>query len=460
MRSIMKQVVLLTVLMGGMAYGAPEPAKRVIIVPIDGVVDLGMAPFVERAIREAEATHADAILLDINTLGGRVDAALLIRDALLESRVDTIAYIHPRAISAGAFISLACKTIVMQPGGSIGAATPVIEDGGEMKAADEKMVSYFRTEMGATAERNGRPREVAEAMVDREIEIEGLIAAGKLLTLTTSDAVRLGVADFEAESIDEVLEELGLADAVRVAHVINWAERFARIVSHPALSSLLMSLGFLGIMIELYRPGWGIPGTIGLTCLILFFLGHYVVHLAGWEELILFGVGVLLLALEVFVLPGFGVAGVAGIVAMLASVFLALLGSDLRVSWEFGYMTDALTVVASGMIGVLVGGVLLVRFVPSSRAGSLFILRRKLKASEGFVTHATAVQEQFPIGSRGVAMADLRPAGVVRMDGGRIDAVSEGSYISRGTDVTIVSWNTGHAVVRAVDNDKEAEVQP
>ena len=444
----------------GILHGAPEPAKRVIVVPIEGIVDLGMAPFVERAIEDAETAQADAVLLDINTLGGRVDAALLIRDALVGSTIPTIAYIHPRAISAGAFISFACKTIAMEPGGSIGAATPVTDSGGEMEAADEKMVSYFRTEMRSTAERNGRPGEIAEAMVDREVEIEDVIAKGKLLTLTTSDAVRLGVADFEAQNIEEVLAELGLAGAVRTQHTINWAESLARIVSHPVLSSLLMSIGFLGIMLELYRPGWGIPGTLGVACLALFFLGHYVVRLAGWEEVLLFAVGVLLLGLEIFVIPGFGIAGIAGIVAMLASVFLALIGRDLRVSWQLGYMTDALTVVAGGMLGVLVGGALLVRFVPGSRAGNLFILRRKLDTDEGFVTHATTAQERFPVGTRGKAMGDLRPAGTVRIGGDRIDAVSEGSFISRGTDVTIIAWNAGHPVVRAIEDQDETEAQP
>jgi len=452
--------VLLLAGLAGILLGAPEPAKRVIVVPIEGIVDLGMAPYVERAIEEAESTQADAVLLDINTLGGRIDAALLIRDALLGSTVPTIAYVHPRAISAGAFISFACKTIAMEPGGSIGAATPVTDSGGEMEAADEKMVSYFRTEMRSTAERNGRPGEIAEAMVDREVEIEDVIAKGKLLTLSTADAVRLGVADFEAQNIEEVLEELGLAGAVRTQHTINWAENFARIVSHPALSSLLMSIGLLGIMLELYQPGWGIPGTLGVTCLALFFLGHYVVRLAGWEEVLLFAVGVLLLALEVFVIPGFGIAGIAGITAMLASIFLALIGRDLRVSWHLGYMTDALTVVAGGMLGVLVGGALLVRIVPGSRAGNLFILRRELDADEGFVTHATTAQEKFPVGTRGTAMSDLRPAGSVRVGSDRIDAVSDGSFISRGADVAVVAWNAGHPVVRAIEDEEETETQP
>ena len=440
-------------LAGGVA-GAPDSAKHVIVVPLEGVVDLGMAPFVERAITEAIDTGADAVLLDINTLGGRVDAALLIRDALIGSPVRTIAFVHPRAISAGALISLACEKIVMEPGGSIGAATPVVGGAGEkMEAADEKMVSYFRTEMRATAERNGRRGDLVEAMVDREIEIEGITAKGKLLTLTTADALRFGVADFEAHSIDEVLKLLDLEGAVQITHQLNWAERFARIVSNPVLSSFLMSVGFLGIMLEFYRPGWGISGTLGVICLLLFFLGHYVVRLAGWEEVLLFALGLLLLTLEFFVIPGFGVAGIAGIAAMLLSVFLALIGRDLRVSWHLGYVTDALTVVAGGVLGIAVGGVLIVRFLPTTRAGSFFILRRSLESDDGYVTHARSLEDKFPSGTVGRAVGDLRPAGIIRVGGTRIDAVSDGSYVQHGTEVSIVGWRAGQPVVRPTESE-------
>jgi membrane-bound serine protease (ClpP class) len=424
---------------------------QVIVVPIEGIVDLGMAPFVERSVAEAGETGASALLLDINTLGGRVDAAILIRDALVESTVPTVAFIHPRAISAGAFISLACKTIAMAPGGSIGAATPVIGAGeGEMEAADEKMVSYWRTEMRTTAERNGRRGDIAEAMVDRDVDIEGVSEKGKLLTLTTSDALRLGVADFQAESLTDVLEQLDLPGAVISSRRLNWAERFARIISNPLISSLLMSIGVLGILIELYQPGWGIPGTVGAACLLLFFVGHYVVRLAGWEELILFAVGLGLLALEIFVIPGFGVAGIAGIVAILVSLFLAMVGRDLTISWRFGYMTDALTVMAGAVLGIVAGGALAIRFLPRSRAGGFFILSRKLDTREGFTTHARSPAEKHPPGTRGLAIGDLRPSGAIRIAGDRIDAVSEGDFIDRGTHVEIVAWRAGQPVVRPV----------
>ena len=390
----------------------PWPPGPVYRIPVDGIIDLGLAAFVRRVVEEAASEGAAAILLDIDTFGGRVDAAVAIRDTLLESEVTTIAYVNPRAISAGALISLACNTIAMTPGGSIGAVTPVQGSGvGEMEAADEKMNSYMRAEMRATAERRGRRGDLAEAMVDRDVEIEGVIAEGKLLTLTTEEALTLGMADMEAKTIEEIFEQLK-QEAREVADFqINWAERIARVISHPVLSSLLISLGFLGIMLELYHPGWGLPGTLGVICLLVFFLGHYVIQLAGFEEILLFGLGILLLGIEILVIPGFGVAGIAGIVAILVSIVLALVGLEWRISWELGLAQEALVVVSAGIVGFSVGALLLFRFLPKSRLAHPIVLRRGLRAEEDITSHKTHRISEFPVGTRGVSLGDLRPAG-------------------------------------------------
>jgi membrane-bound serine protease (ClpP class) len=432
---------------------APDVSSRsdalVYRVPIEGIIDLGLAPFVERAVQGAAESGAGAVLLDINTFGGRVDAAVKIRDALVESPVRTIAYVNPRAISAGAMISIACHSLVMAPGATIGAATPVTAgSGGEMEAADEKVTSYMRAEMRATAERRGRRADIAEAMVDRDGEIEGVIEGGKLLTLTTRDALSWGFADYEASSITELLEREGLPDARVVELRSNWAENFARVVSHPALSSLLLSIGFLGIMIELYQPGWGIPGTVGLVCLGLFFLGHYVVRLAGLEEILLFVVGVALLSLEVFVIPGFGVAGILGGLALLVSVILALLGLEWRVSWELGLLNEALTIVAGSVVIFAVGAFLVFKFLPRAPVARRLVLERGLEKERSFTSHDPGIEERFPPGTRAVATSDLRPAGRIRVEGRRLDAMTEGGFLENDTEVVITEWREGTAVVR------------
>ena len=213
-------------------------------VPIEGTIDLGLAPFVERVIERASSE--DIVLIRVKTFGGRVDAAVRIRDALLDSRAATVAYVDRRAISAGALISLACHTLVMGPGASIGAATPVQQGkSGEMEKTSEKVVSYMRAEMRSTAEARGRRADLAEAMVDADIEIKGVTEKGKLLTLTTERALELGLADATATDFEATVRLLNLGDADRVRLDTHWAEKVARVLTDPVVSSLLMTFGFL-----------------------------------------------------------------------------------------------------------------------------------------------------------------------------------------------------------------------
>jgi membrane-bound serine protease (ClpP class) len=433
------------------AAGRPSDApRRVFRIPVEGTIDLGLAPFVERVVAEATAEGA-AVLLDVNTFGGRVDAAVLIRDALIDAKVPTIAFVDPRAISAGALISLACETIVMAPGGTIGAATPVTAGGSEeVTAADEKTVSYMRTEMRATAERRGRNPDIAAAMVDRDVEVEGLIEKGKVLTLTTGEALEHGIADHQAADLAAALAAVGLGEAEIVAREVNWAEQLARMVSNPMVSSLLLSLGFLGIMLELYQPGWGIPGTVGVICLTTFFFGHHVARLAGLEEILLFILGIGLLALELLVIPGFGVVGLAGIALALIAVVMSLVSLDLRISWELGFLQRAMSITSSAVLLTAVGGLAMLKLVPGTGLGRRLVLSRALDSGSGFESHGRTESERWPVGTEGVVESKLRPAGRARFPGGRLDVVSEGGWVEAGEKVRIVEWRAGTAVVRGV----------
>jgi len=298
-------------------------------VNIDGEIDLGLAPFIKRVVQEADEQSIEALILQINTFGGRVDAAVQIRDALINSSTLTIAFINERAISAGALISLSCKKIVMAPAATIGAATPVTISplDQQMKPASEKVVSYFRKEMKTTAEKNNRPPLIAEAMVDPDVVIEGLSKKGKLLTLTTLEAIEHKVADFKISGgIKNVLREFHLEQALLKEKKPNWAEKFLRIISGSLLSSLLLTIGLLALFMEFKTPTWGVAGTVGIICLALFFWGHVVLNLVGWEEVILLSVGIILLLLEAFVVPGFGLTGILGIIALAAGLSLSMVG--------------------------------------------------------------------------------------------------------------------------------------
>jgi len=297
---------------GTVVFTAQTPV--VYVAPIEGMIDLGLAPFVQRVLNEAAKEGAAAVILEINTFGGRVDAAVVIRDALLNARVPTVAFVNKRAISAGALIGLAAEKIAMANGGTIGAATPVQigQPGAPAQPVEEKTVSYVRKEFRATAEARKRPPLIAEAMVDVDVAIPGLNQKGKLLTLTTEEALKHKVADFRAETLESVLEQLGLAGAEPRRVSPNWAEELVRFLTHPIVSSLLMTIGMLGIFLEIRTPGFGLPGALGIASLALFFWGHWLVQLAGWEELLLVASGFVLLALEIVVIPGFGLAMATG----------------------------------------------------------------------------------------------------------------------------------------------------
>jgi len=446
-------VTLCVVALGMAGRGLVEPATAqapiVYVIPIDGVIDLGLAPFVERTLTEAATQQAAAVILDINTFGGRVDAAVLIRDALLRTPVRTIAFVNKRAISAGALIALATTTIAMAEGGTLGAATPVAmgAPGGPAQPVEEKTVSYMRKEFRATAEARKRPPLIAEAMVDADVEVPGLSDKGKLLTLTTEEALQHKVADVRADTLDAVLMSLDLesADVRRIPQ--TWAETLVRVLTHPVLSSILLAIGMLGLIIEVQTPGFGVPGGIGLVCLGLFFWGHWLVALAGWEELLLMATGLVLLVVEIFVTPGFGFAGLLGIGALLGGLGLSVVGAG--ATWEV--ILRAGGRVASSLLLALVGAVVMLRALPRLPFGRRLVLEQELTAQAGYAS-APESDRQW-VGKRGTTISPLRPAGIAEFAGERVDVVSEGVFIDAGETIDVLRVDGNRIVVRHASHD-------
>ena len=427
------------------ARAVPAQARPVVhIIPIHGMIDMGLAPFVQRILDEAARDSVSAVILDINTFGGRVDAAVLIRDALLSSRVRTVAFINRRAISAGALISLAAERIAITDGGTIGAATPVQlgQTGSEAGAVREKSVSYVRKEFRATADARKRPALIAEAMVDADVVIPGLIEKGKLLTLTTEEALKHDVADFRANSVDEVLSQLKLSGAELRHSSPNWGENLVRLVTHPIVASLLLSVAMLGIFVEIRTPGFGVPGALGLASLALVLGGHWMVQLVGWEELILVGLGLTLLGLEIFVIPGFGIAGVAGLAAILAGLTMSLVGQGATIRT----FVSAAGRVSLSMLVALAAGMLLVRYLPRLPFGRQLMLETELSAGGGYAS--APERDRSWLGRVGRTTSSLRPAGIAEIDGERIDVVSEGEMIEAGTTVVVSRVDGNRIVVR------------
>ena len=427
--------------------------QKVYRVPIQGVIDLGLPTFIERVIEEAEKDQVEVIIFDIDTFGGRVDAATQIKDAILDSDVPTVAFINRRAISAGALISLSCETIYMTGGGTIGAATAVDMSGNK---ASEKVISYMREEMASTAESRDRNTIIAKSMVDEELSFTHVIIdddsvevtdlegrkEGKLITLTTEQALRYKMADGTAENMDELLVSLELSDATLKSFSENWSENLVRFLTNPVVASLLTTFGFLGILFELQSPGWGIPGTFGAVCLALSLGASAIVRLATMSDLLIVLVGLVLLLVEAFLIPGFGVAGVAGIGVILWGLYMLLL-PDVPVSEEVYY--SALTGLTIGLIGGFIALILLFKMVTKTKFWTKLTSPGVESQDEGY---STSIGLEDMVGKIGVATSDLRPSGWALLGDRKIFVVTEGEFVDKDQSIKVLSVDGNRVVVR------------
>jgi membrane-bound serine protease (ClpP class) len=409
------------------------------VIEITGDVDRGMAHYVRRALDEATASHAKAVVLHINTFGGRVDVATEIRDAVLNAPMPVIAYVDKRAISAGALIALSAGKIAMAPGGSIGAATPV---NGAGERAPEKVVSYMRGEMRATAEKNHRDPRIAEAMVDEAVTLpdSALKRDGSLLTMTADEAKSAGYCDVVAPTMTEALRELGYEEPRIQQTVAGWSEGLVTILTTPVASAILIMLGLGGIIYTIKTAHLSPIGGIGVVAIGLFFGAQYMADLASYIEVLMFIVGIVLLVLEIFVIPGFGAAGIIGTILVVASLFLSLVS---------GFSYDAILVplytLAAAFVGLTILVALMVRYLPASNTFNRFALNAALPAGGGDMLSASY---QGLMGSEGAALTTLRPAGLALFGGERYDVITEGEFIVAGEQVRVVRVEGRKIIVR------------
>jgi len=336
MKTKFKNIILSAIFLMSAMIFAEGLNKKVYVIPIQDVIDLGIPGLVSRGIDLAEKNNAKLIIFDIDTFGGRVDAATQIKDSIASTDIETIAFINRRAISAGSLISLSCDKIYMTEGATIG-ATSVVDMSGSKQS--EKSQSYMREEMAATAEKSGKNPEIARGMVDEELSFEYLIVEGdtlavddiegrkegKLITLTTELALKYGIADGKSESIDELLLSLEITDYEIKTVNENWSENVVRILTNPTVSSLLTTFGTIGVISELYSAGWGIGGTIGIICLTLALGAGYLTQLASATDLLIILFGLAMLFIEFVAIPGFGIFGITGIVVLFYGLYLLLI---------------------------------------------------------------------------------------------------------------------------------------
>lgn len=423
----------------------PDTAKKTVVYewPVRENIGPGTLRKLNQAFEEVERTGADYLLLNMNTYGGLLDAADSIRSRLLTSPVKTLVYINNNAASAGALISIACDSIYMHQAATIGAASVVNQTGEVMP---EKYQSYMRSLMRSTAETKGRDPKIAEAFVDPNVEVPGISEKGSLLTFTASEALKNGYCDGIAGSVEEALSEAGIGDYRLVKYQSTWIDLVVSFVMNPAVSGVLIMLILGGIYFELQTPGVGFPLLVSIAASLLYFLPLYIEGMAANWEILLFIVGVLLMAAELFVIPGFGVAGVLGIIFMVCGLAFSQVLNDFLNFSIAG--EDVLKAVLLVLAAVLVTTVLAFIFGRNIFRSTLFkrlVLSDEQRSSEGYV----GTEKTLDItGKTGTALTDLRPSGKIEIDSKRYDAMTEGGFLKKGTTVEVVRDETTSIIVR------------
>lgn len=399
----------------------------------------------QKAFEKAREINADLILIHMNTYGGMVDAADSIRTKLLNSEIPVYVFIDNNAASAGALISIACDSIYMAPGANIGAATVVNQSG---EVVPDKFQSYMRSMMRSTAEAKGRDPEIAEAMVDPRVYIEGISDTGQVLTFTTSEAMLHGFCEGQAESIEEVLAIAGHTDYVLVKHELNSMDRIINFLISPAISGLLIMIIIGGLYFELQTPGVGFPLAASVTAAMLYFAPLYLEGLASHWEIIIFVIGVILLLVEIFAIPGFGITGILGVLFMVTGLTLAMVESIGETTFHVDIMqlTQAFFIVIISIFLALAGSIYLSKQLFASNGLAHLALETVQDKEDGFTT--AFADYTIMIGKSGITRTILRPSGKIDIEGEMYDATALNGYIDEGEPVEVVSYQTGQLFVR------------
>ncbi|SIQ66766.1 membrane-bound serine protease (ClpP class) [Alkalispirochaeta americana] len=472
------------------AAPASSGADEIVILELHGPIDRFQAVYVQRALAQAQRDQARLVVLEIDTFGGRVDSALRIANALGNSPVPTAAWVANTSTgtgvswSAGALIAFATRQIFMAPGTSIGAAAPVVQaPGGAAAPADEKTLSAIRAQMAALAERNGHSMVIARAMVDasleahlvevdgspRIVDAEGLrlleqrtasgeielrvekkiIGPGSLLTLTAGEMESLGVSAGSPQSVQELADLLDLENSSFRLVRPDTPDRIVALLTGGGFTTLLILTGLIALFLEITNPGFGLPGTVAVAAFATFFAANMLLGRVGSVEIILFVTGLLLLVVEIFILPGFGVAGVTGLASITLSLIFGLQEFILpEEAWQWDVATGNILVVLGSLGAALAIMVGLAFFLPRRSFFSRLALATTQNASEGYSVQPREVHDHL-LHKEGTVRTDLRPVGSVLLEEGEIiTAESQGEFVERGSIVEVIRVDGNRVVVR------------
>ena len=401
----------------------------------------------KNAINEAEKLNADLIIIHMNTYGGTLDDADSIRTKILTTNIPVYVFIDKNAASAGALISIACDSIFMAPGSSIGAATVVNQTGEQMP---DKYQSYMRSMMRATAEAKNRNPDIAQAMVDPKVSVPGISDSGQVLTFTVSEAIRHNYCEGQVEGIPELLEHAGLDDYTLVKHELSATDTVIGWLINPFVSGILIMLIIGGIYFELQTPGIGFPLAAAVVAAVLYFAPLYLEGLAANWEIIIFIIGVILIAVEIFAIPGFGVAGVLGLVLMITGLTLSMVSNieTDNISVNLSQITKALSVVIVAFFLAIAGSLYLSKKLFTSHAFGNLALTKTQQAGEGYTSASKEYQNM--IGRNATAYTDLRPAGKIIVDNELFDATARTGMIEKNSEVVVTGYANAQLVVKKI----------
>ncbi len=416
----------------------------------------------QRAMDEAIAMKADYIIIHLNTYGGAVNIADSIRTKIINCKIPVFVFVDNQAISAGALISIACDSIYMRLGGSIGAATVVSQSG---EAVPDKYQSFMRSTMRATAEAHGkdtlisgndtiikwhRDPKIAEAMVDPLIKVDGISDSGQVLTLTAEEAIKVGYCEGITENISDLLKQAGIEDYKLMSYKPSGVESAVLFLLNPLVRGILIILIVAGIYIEMQTPGIGFPLAVAMLAALIFFAPSYLHGLAQNWEIIIFICGLVLIALEVFVIPGFGIAGISGIVLVIAGLTMSLVDNvvfEYEGIGAWDKVLKAFFLVIFSLFISFILSIILSRKLFTSKS-LRFALNNVQDKSKGFIGIDSHQKEM--IGMEGTAFTILRPSGRIEIEGEIFDAKAEIGYINKGEKIKVIRDEAGQLYVKKV----------
>lgn len=425
----LKICVLLLILVLPIQIAGAQSEKNVYVIPIKGEIGPAVYEYVKERLNTIEQDpNVAAVIFEIDTYGGRIDSADNISQLILDTAVPTISFVKTKAISAGVLLTISSDKIVMAPRSTIGAAETIPNT--------EKALSAWTSMLRTVAQEKGRDPELIAAMADKSISIPGVIEEGKLLSLTTKEAEKLGLIDLVESNYEGILKSLDIDYTDIIKEEISSSVRWAQILSSSYVVPILLTIGFVGLVIEVLTAGFGIAGTVSLISFALYFGGSFLAGNAGITVIILFIAGVILLAIEAFI-PGFGVPGIGGIVCIIISIVLA--ANSIATAVVSLLIAFVLTVIAV---------VLILKYAPRNKFFDRIILSTVIEGSKG---HESPGKYEQYVGQVGTVVTFLRPAGTIDIDGNLLDVVSEGTFIEVGSKVKVMKVEGKKIIVRKID---------